>query len=50
MKHIICYVNRKQDKISKYMKIVDVIVTGRIQDNGVNHRKRKEDGTVFYGM
>ena len=47
MKHII---NRKQDKILNYMKIVGVIVTRRIQDNDVNHRKRKEDGTVFYGM
>ena len=47
MKYII---NRKQEKIVNYMKIEDVIVIRRIQDNGVNHRKRKEDGTVFYGM
>ena len=47
MKHII---NRKQNKMFNYMKKLDVIVTRRIQDNGVNHRKRKEDGTVFYGM
>ena len=47
MKYII---NRKQDKIVNYMKIEDVIVIRRIQDNGVNHRKRMEDGTVFYGM
>ena len=47
MKHII---NRKQNKMFNHMKTLDVIVTRRIQDNGVNHRKRKEDGTVFYGM